>query len=332
MTDTASYCENCGQALKESKLSIGQLFRDFVNNIFNLDGRLFRSTKHIIKPAFLAQEFTAGKRKSYVNPIRFLLVMLVLLFFLLQQTINTAPIEDRSVDIITEVERNRLAKVFENKLYEVEDTISETTISRLKNDIFELTENTYDELLVESGNILNFEFDGYTITRKDAYSLSIDSLFTKYKITDWKDKFIIKQFVKVDKSTSQGIAYIIGNLIWGIIISIFLIALLLKILYIRSAYYYVEHLIVIILYSAKLYACLNVVLLLQMIIPESPLWNIFMAIFSLFFAIYFILSLKSYYNQGWLKTIIKSLIIGFASVYILTLSLVLVSLISMALF
>ena len=332
MSATAIYCDYCGQAKKESKLSISQLFSDFLNNIFNLDGRLFRSIKHVLKPAFLAQEFTTGKRKSYVSPTRFLVVMLVLLFFLLNQSVRNIQMEDTSTELINKVERKRLSEVFEDEMYKSKDSISDKTISQLKYKIFDLKEDSYDDKLVPEGNVLNFEFDGYDVTRKDAFTISADSLFKKYKIKNWKDKYIITQFTKISKNASQGISYIIGNLIWGILISVFLIALLLKVLYIRSNYYYVEHLIVTILYNAKIYTGLNLILLLQMITPDGVYWNYIMAIILLAFSVYFILTLKNYYNQNWFKTIMKSIIIGIVSVYILTFSLILVSFISMAFF
>lgn len=331
MSGNAKYCENCGQPERESRLSISKLFFDLISNIFNLDGRLFKSIKHMWRPAFLAQEFIAGRRRSYVNPIRFLIVMLVILFFLLNRTVNVAPIDIGTDKALKKVERKRLAALYDSSIYLIVDPIDTISVDSLRKSIF-IDIDDGSELLLPAGNIINYKFEGYEVTRDDAYSMNIDSLFKKYQLTSWKDKLIVKQILKVDKNRSQGISFIIGNLIWGIIITIFLMALLMKLLYIRSVYYYVEHLIVVVLYSAKLYAVLNILLLLQQALGESKYWNMAMTGIFILFTVYFYFTLKAYYKQGIIKTIIKMAIISFATMYIMVITMFVVLLISMAIF
>ena len=89
-------CKNCKQSLKAqdnfcpicgqqniSKLDIKFVLGEVFQTLFNLDSKVFRSLKFLIlKPGFLTQEYLAGKRVSYLPPIRIYIVLSFLFFFL----------------------------------------------------------------------------------------------------------------------------------------------------------------------------------------------------------------------------------------------------------
>ena len=329
MAHDAKYCENCGQAKLESRLNIIQLFKDFVTNIFNLDGRIFRTVRHVWKPAFLAQEYISGKRRSYVNPIRFFLLMIVLLFFLLNYSMDSEAFDEGTVNEISTVEQKKFAEKYDSTICIAVPDIGAEKENELRNMIFGAVKERSSRIFV-GGNFMGWKLKEYDVTRHDAYSMETDSLFAKYNLTKWYDQLFIRQLIKIDKDRSGSASYFISKLIWGVIFFIFLLALFMKLIYIRNLYYYVEHLIVVILYSAKVLLVFNLVLLIQLMKLDIPLWNIIVAGMYLSMSIYFFFTLKKYYRQGKFKTFVKSVIIYFVAFYILALSITLVSLVSLA--
>ncbi len=331
MSSDASFCEACGQAKLESRLNIVQLVKDFISNIFNLDGRLIRSVKHMWRPAFLATEYTSGKRRSYVNPIRFFLAMLVIAFFLLNNAMNSEAFDKGTMNAISNVEQKKYVATYDSTICVLAPDISIEKELALRNAIFGQIKEKPTKIFV-GGNIMMWKLKEYEVTRNDAYTMEIDSLFAKYNLTKWYDQLFIKQLIKVDKDRSGSASYFVSKLIWGVLVFIFLLALLMKLLYIRSVYYYVEHLIVVILSCAKMLLVFNLIFLIQFLELNIPYINVFAAIVYFSSIIYFFFTLKKYYNQGVFKTIVKTLTIYFAGFYIFIFSVALVLLASLAFF
>jgi hypothetical protein len=74
------YCSRCGQeALAADKLTV----RHFVSHaifdeILNLDGKIWRTVYLLLfRPGFLASEYSEGRRRSYVNPVRLLITAIL---------------------------------------------------------------------------------------------------------------------------------------------------------------------------------------------------------------------------------------------------------------
>ncbi len=329
MSIEAEYCESCGQKKIKSGLNVFDLFKDFITNIFNLDGRLFQSIKHLWQPAFLAKEYIGGKRKGYVNPIRFFLVMLVLIFFLLSHAMNNEAFDEGTMKAISSVEQLKLAQIYDSTVCVISPNLSVEEEQTLRDTVFGQRKKTSPRIFV-GGNFLGWKIKEYEVTRHDAYSMDTDSLFVKYHLTNWYDQLFIKQLIKIDKNRSGSASYFISKLIWGVILFVFLIALFMKLLYVRSVFYYVEHLIVIILFGAKMLLVFNVIMAIQLLNLDLPLWNIFVFLVYLMMIVYLYLTLKKYYGQGALKTLVKSAILIVVSTYIFILSVTAVTLISMA--
>jgi len=76
------FCHACGEKLitaedKSVKRWLGELF----SSIWMLDGKLFKTLKYLIfRPAQLASDYVAGKRKPYVRPLNIFLIANILYF------------------------------------------------------------------------------------------------------------------------------------------------------------------------------------------------------------------------------------------------------------
>lgn len=65
------FCANCGQEQRNLHIGFWDLMKEYVSDNFNFDTRLITTLKYLLfKPGFLAQEFSVGRRASYVPPIR----------------------------------------------------------------------------------------------------------------------------------------------------------------------------------------------------------------------------------------------------------------------
>ena len=65
------YCHVCGQENLEPKETVWHLIQHFFNDITHFDGKFFSTVKYLMKkPGFLSKEYMAGRRMSYLNPIR----------------------------------------------------------------------------------------------------------------------------------------------------------------------------------------------------------------------------------------------------------------------
>jgi hypothetical protein len=78
-----NFCPNCGQKNHNLRVPIRHLFLEAFEDYFHVDNKLFRTMYVLIfKPGFLVNEFSAGKRMTYVPPVK-LYVFLSFMFFLL---------------------------------------------------------------------------------------------------------------------------------------------------------------------------------------------------------------------------------------------------------
>jgi hypothetical protein len=74
------YCSSCGeQALDPSKLTVWHfLTRTVIHELFNFDGKIWRTLGLLLfRPGFLALEYAACRRRPYVNPLRILIVTII---------------------------------------------------------------------------------------------------------------------------------------------------------------------------------------------------------------------------------------------------------------
>lgn len=82
------YCSECGQRVEHALHSVWHFACEAAEDLTHADSRLWRTlTALLFKPGFLTQEFLAGRRASYLPPLRLYLVLSVS-FFLLAATLN----------------------------------------------------------------------------------------------------------------------------------------------------------------------------------------------------------------------------------------------------
>src|SRR5205807_8664382 len=79
---TGRYCARCGQAAVDYRRSFRYVIADVLDSFLNWDSKFFATIALLIfKPWRLTNEFLAGKRVRYVNPLRLYLLASILFFF-----------------------------------------------------------------------------------------------------------------------------------------------------------------------------------------------------------------------------------------------------------
>src|SRR6266496_6501401 len=76
------WCAQCGQPAIEYRRSFRYVLADLLHEFLNWDSKFFATIALVIlKPWRLTNEFVAGKRVRYVNPLRLYLLASILFFF-----------------------------------------------------------------------------------------------------------------------------------------------------------------------------------------------------------------------------------------------------------
>lgn len=92
------YCSNCGQRkIGNNRLQMREVINDFFDNTFNLHkGFLFTFWKLIISPGQVAHAYINGKRKTFTNPTRYMVIALAFQTFIDYWFKTTEIIENES--------------------------------------------------------------------------------------------------------------------------------------------------------------------------------------------------------------------------------------------
>lgn len=78
------YCSRCGQENTEPRESLGHLIGHFLSDITHYDSKFLTSLRDlVVKPGFLTKEYNAGRRASYLNPIRMYVFISAVFFIVL---------------------------------------------------------------------------------------------------------------------------------------------------------------------------------------------------------------------------------------------------------
>jgi len=308
-----SFCSNCGQKNLGGIQTVITLISDFFTNIFNLESKALKTLIHFWKPGFLAKEYISGKRKQYMNPIRFFLVCLFI-----QLAAGAYLIKDLRFDMFDEILGGEVTK--SDLLVEFDSIAAQyivdapETIDSIRENLFKNVKYPDQDTLSQLGSV-GFIND-YDILKIDFVKLSGDSLIQKYNITNKLDAITIRQCQKIANSPDGMIKTLIANMLWVAIIMVFIGAFVMMLLYIRHKIFYVEHYILI-LYAHAFSFLAGTIEIVIMIFTMNISNGITINYFFLAGAIYLWISMKLYYKQGIFKTTIKFLAFSFVYMVIL---------------
>ena len=321
------FCYTCGQKNKTSRVTIWTLMGDLIANIFNLDHSVWKSLFGVFRPAYLTKEFIKGKRKSFLNPLRLFFVTMIVHLALLTSLINTDWANDLANNNMKDIALAEIQTDL-NELKDSSDYFSQNDIDSLERYLLH-GKNIDDSIRVDVKLYGSFDLANYPLATKDVYNLSRDEILDKYEITDFWERLVVGQYVRALQDLSGAIQFAFGNILWAIVATIFFLSLITKLLYIRKKKYYVEHILLLFNIHSFTFITMSIPIILYKFDESAQ------SLFNYFFIgtlIYGFWSYKSYYQQGWIKTIIKTMILGFSYMMLMVLCIVVVLLISALVF
>ncbi len=329
------FCDNCGQKVHNSKLTVWSLIGEFLAGIFNLENGVYKSLLYLPVPGYLSRKFMDGKRKQFLNPIRFFLVALIIHIAVITDLI---PLEQVTLGTAQQLEKIGKSQL-KSEFGVIKDSLSQVynscDLDTLESIIFSADKFVVDSIAINDPkgdtNVNSFLLrKKYKFDRGDVYDMQIEEFLTHYNAETYWERVFMTQMVRAIRDPTGAIRFGIGNLIWSILFAIILTGFLMKLLYIRRKRFFVEHLIVLFnIHSfAFLVSSIGLYFGFKFIGPENNLDDIAYSLIALFF----FLSIKYYYQQGWIKSFIKFTLIGFVYISLLFFMILSVTLVSLFLF
>jgi len=285
-----NYCPECGQQNTTNNVDMGMLVKDFIDDFFTLDSRLFKTILPLLfKPGFLTVQYNQGRRVKYLPPLRMYLVLSVLVF-----------------------------------LIPSDNDLSQGDFEINLGDDIELS-NSEDQKLQVAGS--DFEVDFLQFKTNAAYKDSVIHAMWNGSQDHWLFSFMgernsknllgnsMNLLVHADARNAFASSYIskIPNMMF-VLLPFF--ALLISLFFRRKEMLYVQSLV----FSLHLHSffffviCCKILLALAFNIPEMIV--VIMTVLLPF--LYFVLSLRKVYQQSWAGAVMKgSLVLGLYGTLIL---------------
>jgi hypothetical protein len=318
------FCTRCGQENLEPKESIGHIVGHFFADITHFDSKLFITLKDLIlRPGFLTREYVAGRRMSYLNPIRMYIFISAMFFLALfagkkehapekgddLQAVKVISYRQHLADSLRAAVVDSLRATFNREMAARLDTGKEKEPKDESlslnmgngNVIIDMTEYKYNSV---------HEFDSVQATLPDtAKDKGIMHWILRHNTREKEKRGTAKIHIEVD------ISHDIPKLMF-ILLPLF--ALYVGWFYSREKYYFVNHAIFSVHYHSFVFLLFLVFHLLGKLIPGEWTEPILALVSLILSFVYLVAALHGMYGQSFWQGLFKGL--GIAFLYILTLT------------
>ena len=316
------YCARCGQRARGRLISIWELIRDAVGDLFELDSRLWRTIIPLMfRPGRLTHDYLIGRRARFMPPFRTYLVLSVVFFLvaffdperelgiLYEPAAETAEIAD--------TERSGQAQTAEEIRREVLEELAAEGIDLPA----DAARGARPEAppAPEPGQEQGQDTDrerGLNIQVDEEGSPNFNCDLGDFEVSgpEWLTRRLTPERLKhicdrVSADSGSFLNQLLDNIPAALFVLLPLMALILKILYPLSKRYYVEHL----LFVLHFHAFLFLILTLEVLFSRMATWlalpamihNLSVFVVSLYVPIYLYKAMRRVYGQGRAITIPK---------------------------
>ena len=327
------FCPNCSQKNTDGKTSVIEIFSVFFGTVFNYDSRLFKTIRHLFLPGKLTTVFFEGKHKSYIHPLR--LFILSSLFFIAAIGFTSKNWELEGFDSYNDnLAEYNVEKAMIQKVDSINFALKNQYPSPEKNHLLDSLSHkikatkSVKKDSVDLGQFMTiYNEKPPKVSKVDLKDLSLNELVVKYEIEGFWNQILFRQKIKILQDGKQFVKYIIGQFTFMALFMMPLLALILKLFYIRSKKFYIEHLIFLFHVHCLIFLLLGLAIFFSDYIKA---WMTTVILIGLLAYIFF--SIKNFYQQSAWKTFLKFLLISFFYTIIFILALVIIFLISLLIF
>ncbi|MEZ4984325.1 MAG: DUF3667 domain-containing protein [Saprospiraceae bacterium] len=328
MSQQQLFCPHCGQKYTKVRVSLLMLIGDFFRDVLNVEGRLWRSLVAIFVPGRLTNAFFEGKRQRYVSPVR-LFFFTALLFFAMVGFVGKKAEQSFKEQVVQASQRNIYYALFLDSLSHQSDSLKEAFSSNpaaveVLDSLAMRMRRDYTDSVDVGVNISFNESDtkmtSVMLSRKDMAQWPADTLVQRYapEASYW-EKLLMRQNIKLQKEGDSFFGYLISQMVWMMLLMMPMVALLLKLLYIRRDYYYVDHLI----FSFHTHAftfvasALTLWLLHFLLKYDQDGGAGIIIVSSIVIPVFLVIAIKRVYKQSFWKTLLKFLLLllGYFTVF-----------------
>jgi hypothetical protein len=315
-----NFCPSCGQENKDSKMPLLVFIEDFFSTFLNFDTIFIRTLPAFVsKPGTLTLAFNEGRRKYFIQPIKLYLLMSLFYFFVFGLVIPKNVLDQTMMGMSDDLQiqmNGQLATIREN-LADSEKADFDSLISTGK---IEILQKNWPQVKESLGD--------HRVDWRKLKFLAIDPSVSDetFEKAFKESKFHIQHNLSIAKIRSfiANSSFFISGVAQNLPIMMFFIlpffALILQLVYVRGSYYFVEHLVHGLHLHAFAYFIYGLAISWSFIVEhygEHVLaWSFILV------SIYAYFSMKKVYGQGWFKTLLKFLFLGFFYGFFLLLGLV----------
>lgn len=333
------FCHVCGQENIETTETFWELLKHFVFDLFHFDGKFWVSVKYLLlKPGFLAKEYIRGRRASYLHPIRMYIFINTVFFIIFFSFYNESDSKNQFIKIKTPTAKEDIEKLEKYKA-SIERRLKDS-LQQFRRDEFlnylTLIDGDIELLKKDSTRVLSklqsdiVDTSGFTINGKLQKGYinveQYDSIQKKLSRKE-RDGFIKSYLIKIgleyksaakqdraDEYKKQWFDKITHSIPKILFVSMPIFALILMILYARNKQYFYAHHIVFTLYFYCGLFILNLlnfwsVSIDKLLTNKEEGWFI-QTTFTLAYMLYVYKSIRNFYSQSRLKTILKLILFG----------------------
>ncbi|MDE2140110.1 MAG: DUF4286 family protein [Gammaproteobacteria bacterium] len=306
------FCVACGQPNQSYAAPLLADIQDFFGNHFGFDTKFFRSVVPLLfRPGFLSREYSAGRRVRYINPLR-LYIFSSILFFLVAWNITSPNFFrfDRSANPVKSAKSSApAAGLSAAQRREIRD--SPYLSAAQKQALLSGTSAGVPQTKIASDAARTPSASGGTAV---APGITIDESGNADNRVHFSvlGRTIDMPRNEFETQVSRAIQSYLPKLMF---VFLPLVALLLKLFYIRSRRYYMEHLIFALHNHAFIFVIM-LVMVLANLLGKRAAWGMTPAhylnvVLGWYIVIYVFLAMLFYYRQSFIKTLGKYLLIGF---------------------
>jgi hypothetical protein len=323
------WCAHCGQPAIEYRRSFRHVVADLLNEFLNWDSKFFTTIALLLlKPWRLTNEFLAGKRVRYVNPLRLYLLASIIFFFAVNygaKGIHVDPSKlgpkDRA-ELEADLKNTDLPPEAREKLGEL---LREPSPSPAPSPL------TREPSAPTGSPDMASPQPAGSANGQKKYGKLGERPFVAFD--DAKSTTPFERWIEArakekmgERGTKMGlfIGTLFSNLPYMMGCCIPLFACVLKVLYIRRRIFYIDHLIYALHIHSFFYAGIMLIVLatisLNRVAP-GPIAGWLIALLWIAFVTQIFLSIRYVYRQGWFLSILKFFFGGFVYLMVLVIAL-----------
>ncbi|MBI5916463.1 MAG: DUF3667 domain-containing protein [Bacteroidetes bacterium] len=354
LTEPARYCPNCGQKNHDGRLTFREMMEESVVTIFNFDNRIFSTLKALAIPGKLTVDYFNGIHIRYYHPVRLFLVSAALFITMLSIRVEGSDFKWFGDELrkkkelhqkhLMFVQLDSLRKATASEFQDRQASAAlDTLLAKLdssynspEHDSIELAKNfnfgEKKDTVLEQGNV-KFTVDetqNMKIAVDDIENMEGDKLLETYKVEGFWKRLLVRQQVRMHKKGDNFGLYLIGNTLWMMLVMMPMLAVVLKLLYVRRRFFYYEHLIFSFHAHSFMFLFFMLLLLVSNLLGEAFGPVVGLSITAA--AFYPMFAMKRFYRQGWFKSIAKFFLVSFLYLFIFLFAFIGMAIASFALF